>query len=244
VAEDDGDDCSSYDTMYSGGEEMEAEATTVGVDMGEPLKSLQTSIAAINAVQTRILEKLATMEKQVLTVQFDMTWVRDDMKGVHNVMENIAEGLCELKDATAEVDRIGEQVQAEQCAQRARAGKGHREHGKESAMVTAEHGMNDGGDACEAAHDPTGYEPRSYIEETQDFDTNLDTNLDMHINVVSSPEEDRDNGWGHVREASVGLGSPPCTQKRGHNATDVVFQESQQVEMTCPGTELPVPASC
>ena len=36
----------------------------------------------------------------------------------------------------------------------------------------------------------------------------------------------------------------PCKQKRVHNAEDVVFQESQQLEMTCPGTELRTPASC
>ena len=239
MAVDDVDDYSSYDTGYSGEEEIEAEAAAVGEDMGEPLKSLQSSIAAMNAVQTRILEKLAAMEKQVLTVQFDMTWVRDGMKGVHNVMENIADHVSELRDVTAEVERLREEVKAEQCAQRVGAEKEHTEDQYESALASAEYGGNDGRAACEVAHDLNSYEPGSYIPETQ----RLDTNVDMHINVVSSPEEARDSDWGHVRGASLGLTSPPCKQKRGNIVADVDLEETQQVEMLCPSTQMRTPAS-
>lgn len=239
MAVDDADDYSSYDTEQSGEEDMEAEATAVGEDRGEPLKLLHTSIAAITAVQTRILEKLAAMEKQVLTVQYDMTWVRDDIKGVHNVMENIADHVCELKDATAEVEKLREQLQADASARSVGAGKGHTEDRNESAIASPEHGRNDGRDAGEAAHDPTDYEPGSYIEETQ----RLDTNVDMHMNIVSSPEVERENDWGHPRQASPGLCSPPCKQKRGNKVVDVVLEESQQLEMSYPNTQLRTPTS-
>lgn len=46
---DDVDECSSYGTKYSEGEEMEATPNAVGEDKGEPLKALHASIAAINA---------------------------------------------------------------------------------------------------------------------------------------------------------------------------------------------------
>ena len=127
MAVDDVDECSSYGTEYSRGEEMEAAPNAVGEDKGEPLKALHASIAAINAGQAWILEKLVAMEKQVHTMQFDMTWVRDDMVGVHNVMENIADHVCELRDATAEVERLREQVHAGPFSKMACSPKGHME---------------------------------------------------------------------------------------------------------------------
>lgn len=92
----------------------------------------------------------------------------------------------------------------------------------ESGIVSAGHGGNDGCDGCGVGHDPTCHEPGSYIEETQ----RLDTDADMHINVVSSPEEEGDNDWGYVRGSSPGLCSPPLKQKRGDNVADVVLEES------------------
>ena len=94
------------------------------------------------------------MENQVVTVQFDMTWVRDDIRGVHNVMENIADHVCELQDATTELERLREQVRVDSCTQRECSGKGLLEAGHEFADAIVERGENDGRNECEAGHDP------------------------------------------------------------------------------------------
>ena len=209
MAMDNVEECLSYGTGYSREEDMEATPIAVGEGMEEPFKALHASIAATNAVQTWILEMLAAMEKLVVTVQFDMTWVRDDMRGVHNVMENIADHVCELRDATTELEGLREQVRADPCAQRKCFGKGLLEAGHEYADASAEHGENDGRNECEAGHNPTSYEPGTYIEETQ----RVHTNVDMHINISSSPEEERAHDWGYMRRASLGLSSSPLQAK-------------------------------
>ena len=91
----------------------------------------------------------------------------------------------------------------------------------------------------ERNHDPTCYEPSSYIEETQC----LDTNVDMHINIVSSLEEERGDDWGYMREALHRLCSPPCKQTRGNIGVEVLLEESQRMEMSCPNKQMRTSAS-
>lgn len=234
------DECSSYGTGYSRKEEMETTTIEVPDDMGKAMKSLQASIEAINAVQAVIIEKLASLEKVILTVQLDMTWVRDDMSGVHNVMEKLANNVGVLRDATVEVERFREQVSVDAAAQWTLKRKRHLEGSPKSPNAGNERGEHDGCDDCEHSHDPTCYEPGSYIEETQ----RLDTNVEMHINIVSSLEEERGDNWGYAREASYALCCPPCKQTRGNIGEDALLKESQRMEMSSPSTHLRTPASC
>ena len=106
----DDNECSSYATGYSNEGDMEPLEIAETENRGEGLTTMIAAIEAIGATQATVIEKLNVLERALATVQFDMTWVRDDIKGVHNVMENIADQVCGLKDASAKVDRLCEQV--------------------------------------------------------------------------------------------------------------------------------------
>lgn len=233
VAMDNVKECSSYGTDYSEQEEMERTTREELDNMGKAMKTLQASIEAINVVQAVVKDKLASLEKVVLTVQFDMTWVRGDMRGVHNVMEKLVDHVCELRDATVEVERLREQVQANDGAQQTYKGKGHMEGSLESPNARSGHGELGGRDDYEQSPDPTYYEPGSYIEETQ----RLDNNVEMHINYGSPTEEDKVDDYGYVREASLGLCSPPRKQTKNHIGAEDVLDLSQRMEMSCPNTQ-------
>lgn len=76
------------------------------------IKATIASIVVINIVLITIIDELTSLEKMIVTVQFDMTWVHDDMRGIHNMIENVVERVCELRDATIKVKGLHEQVSA------------------------------------------------------------------------------------------------------------------------------------
>lgn len=234
ITVEDVDDISSYGTSYSDEEAMEAATTVAGEDVMEPLESLQASIAAINATQTLLLEKLASLEKQVGTVQFDMTWVRDDMKGVHNVVGNIADHVCGLRDANAGLDRLRDQAPEVPTAKMTSYATPHMDSHNESPNGSADRAEPHGRPDYGAGQDPTSWEPDRYIDETQ----YMDPNVERQINVGSWAEEEGRNDLGDVRGASQGWSSPPSAQPRVNIVPDVVFEESQQLDMSFPSTQV------
>ena len=234
VAADEDDDCSSYGTEDSGEGDMETRKLEIEEGGGEAMQSLKASLASICAVQATVIEKLASLESMVLTVQFDMTRVRDGMKVVNNVMDNISEHVCGLGDAIAE-EGLRPKFATDVGACATWKGKGNVEVFAKSPAIhnlsNKEGSLPDRG----TSHDPTCYEPGSYIEDTQRFDMNGELNT----NIMSSPEDDRGHTGGNGRPTLHALCSAPCTQTMGTMDVDELPEESQSVEMSCPSTQLP-----
>ena len=69
---------------------------TVPASVGEDMAALLGGIAQLARGQAIVLERLSFLEKIVGTVQFDMTWVRDDVKSVHEAMDRFADFACDF----------------------------------------------------------------------------------------------------------------------------------------------------
>lgn len=240
VAEEVGE-CSSYATEESEDEiHMEPTATETPGNSPDAMRSIVASIAAMDAVQATIVEKLATIERAIGTVQFDMSWVRDDVRGVHTAMEKLAKNVCEMRGAHIEVERLQEQISAKtrprtSCIEETSA----KEHGMATAASLV-HGNQFCNDEHQATQNPLCEEDDGSIQETQ-----LHNNIaDTPKNMASTAEDAGGNEWLNDTEFSTGLCSPPCAQTRTCMDVDEIDDETQYLEYNCPGgnTQTPLPS--
>ena len=233
----DGDGCSSYGTEHSSQGLLETCQAAVPTGLGEGLSHLNAAIAALSKGQAIMVEKLTLLEKIVGTVQFDMTWVRDDMKGVHHVMEEMSNHVCDIRAASTEVERAKEQVSVDANPTEAWEGPGHTEEFRKAPSASNSHGEQTRG------HDVMPYcnngriDIDSYIEETEALENHVET----HMNRMSSVELVRERQWGHEREAVRELWSPPCTQARVSIEDEPLEEESQRIELSCSSSQLHTP---
>lgn len=234
LSADDGDECSSYGTeTYSQGflEDCHVAVPTI---MGDGLASLNAAIATFSKGQAIVVEKLSLLEKIVGTVQFDMTWVRDDMKGVHHAMEKMSNHVCDLQAATTEVERFKEQVLVDANAMDTWERQGHAQDIRKAPSVSNSHGEqlcgNDAVPYCNTGLNEVG----SYIEETQAFENNVET----YMNRMSPVGGPREREWRHANVLSPELGSPPCQQTRARIVEEPLEEESQYIEMSCQSSQL------
>ena len=103
-----GDRCSSYCTGESEEEEpLEIHTNSAGDAWMERLEEIKNCIAMLNATHNTIVSKPASLEKVVIDVQEDVTWMRGDVRVVHEVVEKISRGC---KHVTQHRGRCGGSV--------------------------------------------------------------------------------------------------------------------------------------
>lgn len=73
----------------------------------ERLEEIKNCIAMLDATHSTIVSKPALLEKVVIDVQEDVTWMRGDVRVVHEVVEKISRGC---KHATQHRGRCGGSV--------------------------------------------------------------------------------------------------------------------------------------
>ena len=237
VTADDSDECSSYGSEDSGEWEMETSKLEVEKTMGEAMQAMKASLASICSVQATVSEKLASLERMVLSVQYDMTRVRNDLKIRHNVIDNIADQVSELRDATAEAERLREHVAVDVGACGTWKANGNVEAHDKSSDILSERDKDVVLPDFDPSYDPPCYQPGSYIEDTPQFEMLAE----MNTSTMMTPEEEGPQKGGNGRGALARLCSPPCPQTLGSMDVDELQEESQSVEMTCPSTQLRTP---
>ena len=118
-----GDELSSYGSGHSSEGYLEPHTIPAPTSGEDDLPTLVAGIAALSRGQAIVLEKLTFLEKIVGTVQFDMTWVCDDVKSVHEAMDRFADFACDFQDEAVEVQRLKEQVSLDGSPRQAWKGK-------------------------------------------------------------------------------------------------------------------------
>ena len=234
LSSDDGDDCSSYGTeTYSQGF-LEDCPVAVPTIMGDGLAALNAALAAFSKSQAIVVEKLALLEKAVGTVTFDMTWVRDDLKGVHHAMEKMSNHVCDQQAGTTEAERFKEQVSVDANAKDIWEGQGHAQASRKAPSASNSHGEQLYGDDAMPYCNTGLNEVGSYIEDTEAFENNVET----YMNRMSPVGGSREREWRHASVLSPEMGSPPCQQTRARIVQEPPEEESQYIELSCQSSQL------
>ena len=236
LSADDGDEHISHGSANSSEERMEstrlALASTVEGDIG----TLYAAIATFARGQDIVVEKLTLLEKVVGTVQFDMTWVRDDIKAMHQAMETIVEQVSDIREGAEEVDISREEVALDVSPQQPWKGKMHvpniekppsasTSRGETHCAYTDMHGSN-------AVRDDIGN------EETEEQPQMLTTNA--HFNRMPTAYEGK-RDWDTGHQTSPAMCPTQCTQPRVSIDMQPLQEESQMFEMSFQSTDLPAP---
>lgn len=234
MGEDDVDDNTSYGTGYSSDGYLEPDNAVATEGTGDGIAALHAAIASIGATQAIVIDKLTLLERAVATVQFDMMWVRDEMKVVHNVMKKIAEHVSDVRDAATEVERIQEQVPMDANPKQTCIGKGQEDNVVKAPSASTSRGEEVYVDEDDPCRSNVPNEAGSFIEETQPFENDVNT----YMTTVSSPDGERERVWGRTQEAPHAFDSPPRQPTRESINVEFLEEESQQIEMSCPGSQL------
>jgi hypothetical protein len=100
-----GEECSSYGTADSEEEHvLNAKDNGLTDVVSDTLSNINCAIAAMGDAQHDIMQKLDIIEKGIRNMQGDMTWVREDLGVVHEVMEKIAEHVSGFEKNANEDD--------------------------------------------------------------------------------------------------------------------------------------------
>lgn len=228
---DDGDGYSSYGTDESGDGPMDTSMTRAAVSGNADITTLIAAVAEFSRGQAVVIEKLTLLEKVVGTVQFDMTWVRDDMKAVNDAMSRIADQVRDPRDATPELERPPEQVSVEASLGLPWKGKEKcAELGKGPSASTSL-GEEEYGDVDVPNGNAVTIIPDTFIEETQAFPDATDPYLArMNFTDVGRIE------WGYAQDIAVT--SPPDPQAMVNIDKEPLEEESQILEMSVQSSQL------
>jgi hypothetical protein len=228
------DDTSSYGSGNSSEGFVATSPVPVTATGCDDLSTLLSGIAALARGQGIVLEKLSFLEKIVGTVQSDMTWVRDDMKAVHDAMDRFGDFVCDVQDAAGEDNRLKEREFRDGSPLLAWKGKEHVVDLPQANNATNEHGEEQhGGDGATDRHATRQERGNNTVETPPDVG-----NQDLMTNSLALIETGR-RDWGYEPPASPGMGSPQCQQKRVSIEKEPLEQESQQIEMPAESTQAP-----
>ena len=234
AAPEEGDQSSSYDS-----EESEEEAP-MGIhpdgagDMWvERLADIKSCIATMDANQNAIVSQLASLEKVVMAVREDMTWVREDVRVVHEVVEKMADYVSMINNTVVEV----EGVQTHRTPEVSPWGKWPVEPRAEEHVILDIPGVAED-DRVDLGHEEPSHinVPRSadsLVFETQMFDGNTSTDGYME----STEEEGAGGGWRLNLEGAFGVSPPSRKQARRRDEEDAQEPDYHQMEMTLDGTQ-------
>lgn len=228
------EECSSYGTGESEQEvALEKHVNNDGAAWVDRVEDMQCSIAALDATQNVIVDKLAALEKLVTCVHEDMTWVRGDMLVVHEIVEKLAEYVSTLSNNGTTAEGVPEQRSPSVSPWGTWKDDAHGKavEGAETTRIAEDEGnhMEDE----DHSDMQVGRDADSAIRETQMFDINNS----MHGNITSLAEE----GDGFERYENRERGriiSPRRGQKtRRDEEEDAIDLGSDQMEMTMGGTQ-------
>ena len=235
AAEHEDNNCSSYGSMESEEEGvlgMRQEHVSDAL-LGR-LENIQSSIVGMNAKQSDIVEKLASLEKVVMAMQKDTTWVREDLAVVHEVMEKLCDHVCELSKTRTEPDGVGERRSPDVSPWGTWKDDATMNEREEAGITTnMEEAVLCLGDE-EPSHIRGGQEAACSIRETQMHDMYSG----MHVNTTTSMDDGRMGRWYENRATSPGLCSPPRKQTRRTTEEPAVDEEVEQVDVTVDDTQL------
>ena len=234
LSEFEGDEVSSYGTGPSSDGRMDSTRLALAASEGADMGTLFAAIATFARGQSILTEKVTLLEKVVGTVQFDMTWVRDDMKAVHQVMERIADNICDIREGVPEVDVPLAQVSVDASPPQAWKGKEQEtDNGKPPSASTSrgEHFYDD--------DDMLGGNVDRDMTENHEEETyaNIRTN-DAEMNNMAVAGEGR-REWGHARTTTPALRMSQWPQSRVNIDMEPLQEESQRIEMSCQSSQLP-----
>ena len=107
ISSPEGDQLSSYDTGQSSQEgPMDKQTDNTGDALTDSLEAIKGSIAALDGTHNVMADRLASLEKVVTSVREDMTWVKDDVRVVHEILEKLADYVSMLMKTVVEVDGV------------------------------------------------------------------------------------------------------------------------------------------
>jgi hypothetical protein len=194
---------------------------------GEDLATLLSGIAALARGQGMLLDRLSLLEQLVGTVQFDMTWVRDDMLSVHEAMDRFGDFVCDVQEAALGVEGMDDQVPLDTAPQQAPKGKDEVVDFVQVPMNTTSRGEHQYTDkdvwdrnAWNIGGGNGVGEPPAHLE-SHETDPNL-----MQLGETGRRD------WGHDRDSSDDMGSPVCQQTMVSIEKEPLEEESQLMEAT------------
>jgi hypothetical protein len=228
----------SQGTEHSSEGRMERTRPAVAEGGEGDMGTLYAAIATISRGQGILIEKMTMLERAVGTVQFDLTWVRDDVKAVHQVMDRIAECFCDAGEGPLDVDTGRDQVPVEDSPV---------EHWKEKEPAVditktgspstsrgdGHSGVDNVPVFMDGAHNPGN-----------DFDV---AEVDLHI-VSANPgghtaAVDGRREWEYARVAPPVLRGTPCLETMISIYKEPLESETQFLEMSCQSTPVQTPAT-
>lgn len=199
----------------------------------ERLVDIKSCIATLDATQKTIVSQLASLEKVVMSVQEDMTWVRGDVRVMHEVVEKMADYVSMLNPTVAEVDGVPIQRASDVAAW----GNWQVETSVEEDGLAEIPGMVQDDRVDLRDEEPSHIQvPISYdsaIAETQMFDINTHADGNMEDTDVAGGGE----GWPQNFQGQFGLSPQSRKQPRRRDEEDAQDPAFDQMEMTFGGTQ-------
>ena len=230
-----GEYCSSYGTEDSTSErEMEPVPSQATETLMGAMNAIMSSLGAMEA---SMHDRLTSLEKAMGTVLSDMTWVRDDVRGVQGAMEKLADLVYEMRGAHIEVERLREQISLNACMGPTYNATASPEEHVRAPRRGVEDTVHIGDDDDALGNNVVRARAEHSIRETQPHTSNVDP----ATNIVSSPEEGEGIDWYNETQMTTRLCSPPCAQTRTSMDHDVVDDETQQYEFTSASGEVRTP---
>ena len=230
-----GEECSSYDTAESDEEGEQEFAQNLPTEAWmDDMQSIKQCMANMEATQTYIVEKLASLEKAVMAAQEDMVWVRADQAVVHEVVENLVEHVSTLNPTVVEVEgqAMGDPEPVSAWGHWKQPDQAKDGVFADSAGARGDHRAQVMDDTYRPSHEMHTF--NSEIQETQAMDMNTGTDL----NITSLADEDAVGVWYANRANSPSFGSPRGTQPRRQDAHDPAEDGCEQMELTLDGPEV------
>lgn len=236
MSADDGDDISSYGSEPSSEGRIQSTRLAMAARGSEDMAALFGAIATFARGQAIVIEKLEFLEKAVGTVQFDMTWVRDDMKAVHQVVEKMADIVYNIHDDAVELDRAREQVSLYGSPPPPWRGKEQvADIPKPPSASTSRgdaHCADDSLNICNGGRDVAG----NFIEDIQAHMPCTDSHTERKKSTVEGRKE-----LGDAHDTLPDVCLTPWLEPRVTIEQDLLDEESQQIDFSCQSTQLPTP---
>ena len=232
------EEISSYGSGHSNEGFLQTRTMALPADVVSDLPTLLAGIAGLARGQGIVVERLSYLEKVMGTVQFDMTWVRDDIKSVHQAMDRFGDYVCDVQDEVADVQREREQVSLDGSLRHDMKGKEHVVEFPRPPSASTSRGELQyvgsglpGRDACRKDSD-------IFIQAPQPFQDNIGAQSDMLALIETGRRS-----WVYDDDAAPEIGGMPCQQMREGIDKEALEEESQQIEMSCHSTQAPTPVA-
>ena len=174
-----------------------------------------------------ILKTLASLTDAIATLQGDMSWVREDLGVVHEVMENIAEHVSTMGRSGPEPDGVLQCAALEGTTWCTWRGEGSGdEHGNEHMTTSDQRGKKH---AREENANPVlgGDAAATSILETEE--PYMDEG--MQLNIATSAEEGDTCDWYNEGNTSPAMWSPPGKQRGPLDVEEVDTQDEETQDM-------------